>query len=453
MSRISNIDIDKVYVGVVQPLTDDINPAKIYVNIPELFMFANVKTASLKNSVLVDNPFSNRLIKNKQGDSFHYYGSYFPLKPGTEVLIKFRTDDINSGYIIDIGSSNKTVPIQAGKETTFLIAETSKSRVYIDDYNNRYHVTIGNGNSDFFMDDKGIVLQMSETVGVEPIVKSYFEINKDGLVFKLGEKELLFNDTGFSIKLGGETKTIFSLTEKGVVLGAEEYLNISSFGNTNIYSAKNSYIQSDGDLNLKGNVTKVTGNQRASLNSAVVHVRGWLDTHIKAGMNLKLESLVKLDIQSIIKNELVVGVSNYFSSLDNKTIITEGKSSMLSASSITTIIEDGLRLKDMGLSTNVVQNISSVSQATMLGTMGTFMGLTTLFSLDNVGTAVASAVINDNSVGDSASNALSISGGLLSGIFKTPIDKKNYINKLNKLHNLSKDREAEFTVESSLFKL
>jgi len=438
------IDPSKKYLGTILPYIDEVDPSKVYVYIPEIMALQNNQKI-----LSVSNFFTNKLIKSKTDSGLQYYGSYFPLKEGTEVYINFLSSDINSGYISGIGPSNSSHPIGLNNKN-YLIAETGRSRVYIDDERNRFHISLNNGKTDFLMDDKGIILQLSETKGTEPAITTLFEINENGLIFKIGDKSLIFNDTGFSVNMGPDNQTSFTITDKGITSIGEKFINNTSYGNINNYSTNNSYFQSDGDLNIRSNVTKITGHQRLSLNSAVVHLNGWLDTHIKAGMNLNIESKLKLSFLSTLRDEKVLGMSNFFSTMDNRTTVMESTTSNTKADAVVTAVEDGMRIKGLGVGTSIATSLATAANSTMLGTMAGFAGLTTLFSIDNIGTSLASATINDNTVGDAAADAISINNNSMGTIIQSSITDNNFINKLNKRYQTNLIEEIKYTDYSSI---
>jgi len=422
-------ELDRVYTGVILPYTDKVNPSKYAVHIPELH---NSGTGSMTSQYTwASNEYSNNMQKIKKTDGqYKEFGSYFPLESELGVLVKFHNaDKSRSAYIIGVIPEHKDSPKNANRDSYYLLAGTKGgSKIYIDDDKDRIHLSQNGGKTDLMMDQYGITMQTSNTETDTNIVTSKLELSENGFNVRFGENQMVFNETGFAITYG-ENRTFFKMTKKGIEICAEDFLNVSAFGPCSLYG-ETMNVQGEGALNLRGTNTKLTGLQKLAMNSNIIHLEGVMDTHIKAGMNLTLDSKLFLNSQCIISDQQVLGMSNFFSPMDNKVTSLAVESSSFKAEAIPTIASDGMNLKGMGIATSTAGSVSSATTATMLGLKATMMATTTIFNLDNIGTAIASAVMTDNTIADSAEPSNSISDNLF-GSLPANDDGTNYITKLN----------------------
>ena len=431
---------NKKYFATVLDLHDPIFPEKLYVGIPELKFLS---TGGMNtNGFLVENNLTNNYIGTKdEFDNIIYTGSFAPLLPGTDVIVEFLTDDPNSGRIVAYADTHKLLPTGINKNTDHLIASYNNNKVYLDGENNRFHVSL-NGLSDFFMDEDGIVFQLSTNTKPSTF-QSYMELNRNGFMIRFGDNILSFNDSGFYLTYG-DKQANFSLTEKGLNLVGEEYINISTKGTLNLYGGI-SNIQGEGDLNIRGNNLKLTGSQKAALNGGIIHVNSWLDTHIKAGLNLSIESKLKLDIFSLLKDENILGVSNSFNGVYNETTMLKSETINFKASAISVDVVDGMVIKDMGIGSSTSSSMGLSTSAAMLSTKLSMMALTTTFNINNIGPSIASTVINETTTGDVATSAssFSISDFILSSPASNASELKTFINHMNDSDKQDKIRDKD----------
>ena len=436
----------KEYLGTVLAYKDEVEPNKVYVDIPELNSTSNISN-NRSTPISVSNPLTYKFINMKdENGNVVTSGSYYPIKPGTDVYIKFRTDNINSGYITGLGDRSSGSPVAVGSSPndSVIIYADEKNRIYLDPQKDRFHISTGTGKTDFFMDSEGIIMQCNAPGG--EYYQSYLELSPQGFVIKIGEKTLLFNESGFAINQGKDSGTSFIMTNKGVTLSADKYIKFSTQGEFNIYG-ENTYIQGESDMNVKGNVTKISGNQRAAINSSVVHINSWLDTHVKAGLNLSLEGQLKMSSRSILHNENTLGIKNSYGTLNTETKMIHSNSTLTGATGTVTGLEDGLKLKDMGLGVGVSSSTNATVNTSFLGIELGMAGLTTLFSFDNIASAIAGFIMNENTTGDVAVASSSLDDILFGN--DSGADKgQNSVNKLNKIYFESVNRQKQF-LESS----
>jgi len=413
--------MDKVFLGTVLPIKNELDLTKVAVNIPELQTLNNTQ-----KTIYVDNTLTNNLFtvntntnpnslstKLNQTNSVetHIIGNYFPLLPGTDVYIKFKSNVLSSGYIVGFANDINRILPEGDYNQLFMLAKYDNNTVYMDPSKKRFHVSL-NGESDLFMDDQGIILQVNENKNNSPVFKSQLELNKNGFRVKVGEKELNFNTSGFSIG-NPNSDTQFIMTDKGFNISGEKYMNISTHGNLNIYG-ESTHIQGEGEMSVRGTITKLTGHQKISMNGAIVHVRSWLDTHIKSAMNLTMESLLKMEINSSFRDDLTLGIHNSTAAIQNSTTALKSNTSVFESQSVTTHVADSMSIKDLGIGSSTSSSVGTSANATMLGTKAAMIGFTGIINIDNIGPAIASAIMNDTSIGDTATAANSI-GELLIG--------------------------------------
>ena len=439
---------DKVFLGTVLPIQDGLSPTKVAVNIPELQLLINSQKEILVENTLTNNLFTintntnpNDLayklnIQNKSDT--HIIGNYYPLLPGTDVYIKFKSDLLSSGYIVGFANDINRVNPQIGDpQTLFLIAKYDNNMVYLDPSKKRFHISL-NGESDLFMDQQGIILQMNDNTGDEPVFRSQLELNKNGFRVKIKDKELNFNESGLSIG-SPNSETQFVMSDKGFNISAEKYINISTHGTLNIYG-ENTHIQGEGEMNVRGTITKLTGHQKISMNGAIVHVRSWLDTHIKSGMNLTLESLLKMEINASLRDDLTLGMHNQYASVFNKSSMLSAETGLYDSKSITTQVTDSMSIKDLGIGTSTSASVGTSAASIMLGTKTALMAFTTTINIDNIGPAIASAIMNDSTVGDTAIAANSISE-LLIGNDDNLFNKFSSHTFITKAYSMNKEKD------------
>jgi len=443
----AGIEVDKLYQGTILPYQDKLNNTKYAVHIPVLH--ASTVSTMGKKYVWADNEYSNNYqsIKKKNG-RYLEFGSYMPLEPELSVFVKFRTEHQDSAYIVGTVPDHNKIPENIDKDNYYLLCSTkNQSKIYIDDTKNRIHLSQHNGKSDIMMDDYGITLQMSDNSTAKNIVQSKMELSENGFLVQFGENKFTFNETGFGITFG-KNRTFFKMTKKGLELVGEEFMNLTTNGPLNLYG-ETANLTGEGSLNLRGTNTKLTGLQKLAMNGNIVHMEGVMDTHIKSGLSLNIESLLHLTTSAIISDQQYTGMSNIFTAMENKVTSLAVETSTMKAEAISTTVRDGMLLKGMGIATSVGSSVSTATSATMIGLEASMMALTTVFNLDNIGMSIASAVICDNAIADTAEPASNITDNLF-GTLPLDDDHTNYITKINDIQRTLQKTAGEYINPSSI---
>jgi len=441
------IDTNKIYQGTILPYQDKLNPTKYAVHIPDIH-YSPTGKMELKY-IWADNEYTNnyQCLKKQNGD-YMEFGDYIPLEPELTVLVKFRTQHLDSAYIINVASEHKKIPEYVDKDNFYLLCSTkNQSKIYIDDTKNRIHLSQHNGKTDIMLDDYGITLQINDTSTSKTVMQSKMELSENGFLIQFGENKLTFNETGFGITYG-ENRTFFKMTKKGIELVGEEFLNITSTGPLNIYG-ETTNITGEGSLNLRGTNTKLTGLQKLAMNGNIIHMEGIMDTHIKSGLSLNIESLLHLSVSAVISDQQYTGMSNIFTAMENKVTSISVETSSMKAEAISTMVKDGMTMSGMGIAASIGSSVSSSVSATMIGLKASMLGLTTTFNMDNIGMAVASAVLADNTIADTAEPASNITDNLF-GTLPLDDDGTNFITKLTDSQRNSITISSKYVTPSSL---
>lgn len=443
----NGIDMNRIYQGTILNYEDKLNPSKYAVHIPEIHATENGKMA-LKYC-WADNEYTNNYQRIKKKDNrYMEFGSYMPLEDELTVLVRFRTNNVSSAYIIGVAPEHVKIPEMIDKDNYYLLCGTkNRSKIYIDDTKNRIHLSQHDGKTDILMDDYGITLQVNDTTTSKNTLLSKMELSENGFLIQFGENKFSFNETGFAITYG-ENRTFMKMTKKGIEIVGEDFINVTTTGPLNIYG-ETTNITGEGSLNLRGTNTKLTGLQKLAMNGNIVHMEGVMDTHIKSGLSLNIESLLHLTMSAIISDQQYTGMSNIFASLENKVTSLAVETSSMKAEAISSIASDGMIMKGMGIATSIGSSVSNSTSATMIGLEASMTGITTAFNLDNIGMAIASAVMVDNSIADTAEPASNITDNLF-GTLPADDDGTNFITKLNDMTRASLQTSSKYVNPSSL---
>lgn len=445
----NGIDVNKIYQGTILPYHDKMNPSKYAVHIPVLHSTPQGRMDGKYS--WADNEYSNNYQSvKKKNNQYMEFGNYMPLEPELTVLVRFRSTHADSAYIIGVAPEHSKIPENVDKDNYYLVCATkNQSKIYVDDTKNRIHLSQHDGKSDIMMDDYGITLQMNDTTTAKTTMLSKMELSENGFLVQFGENKFTFNETGFAITYG-ENRTFLKMTKKGIEVVGEEFINLSTTGPMNIYG-ETMNITGEGSLNLRGTNTKLTGLQKLAMNGNIIHMEGVMDTHIKSGMSLNIESLLHLSVSAIISDQQYTGMSNIFTSMENKVTSLAVETSSMKAEAISSIASDGMLMKGMGIATSLGSSVSNSTSATMIGMTASMTGVTTAFNLDNIGMAIASAVIADNAIADTAEPASAVSDNLF-GTLPADNDGTNFITKLNDMNRAVVKTAGNYVEPSSLLK-
>jgi len=226
------------YEGVILPLDDPKKKGRYLVFIPRFQMVdkSKIKPAKGFNGVWCYNRLGNFSrytdVQLRNYKEYNSYGNYTPLYPGTRVNVKFKEDDLNTGFITDIISYD--VPPNNDRDNFFLLSKTSKSSwLWIDEANSTFAISFHRGRSNVWGDDEKIHLSKSTGTVVEINDDWITSFHKDGPYIHI-------DSTQISLRIG---ETYIKLTENGIDIHTPGTINSLSGGDTNIDGA-NTWINS-----------------------------------------------------------------------------------------------------------------------------------------------------------------------------------------------------------------
>jgi len=411
------------FTGIIQDIFDEADPTKYFVSIPEL-------TSSHKEPILVKNNLNNySAVKIKNVDNTLYSGIYYPLNPGTKVNIQFYTNEITSGYIESLHNDSQAIPPGESPDSYYLLMETpGGSRAYFDTDKERFHIHNEThlGGADIFTDGNTITLQTNTKTNE---AASSLELSQNGFIVKIGDRSLIFNESGLAVNSGTKGNTFINMTDKGISIKGEEFLSFD----TQKLNMRGELValQSLGQLHIRGTVLNLTGTQKAALNSSVVHIEGWMSTYIKAGLTLNLESLVFYKVQSLISDELNLAMKHSFSAIEARESTITAETSTFKASAISVMANDGVIINNLGVASDIAPTLATSMLGVSSGLTAAFMAFGTFLSLDNIASSVVGTVVTDAKIADSAAPATPTDKSLM-GVFikKNKGDNKTFLNKL-----------------------
>ena len=227
--------INREYIGTILPAKDSQHQGKYKVNVPEL-------QPHMKDSTGIwckNHTCKHRVTPSQNG----VYGSYYPLHPGTSVIVKFFANHIESGYIDRVISDAyaETLPYEIiERDDYYQIIRTPK-------YNNLIAIYEGDASSK--------------------------NVPKNSI-------HIYYNDT----------RTTVVIDETGI--------NVKTEDNINITVAKNVKINVTGTADIK-----VTGDIKVQT-AANAHIKCRANLNIEAGavMNIKAGSIINMQAPTIYQN-------------------------------------------------------------------------------------------------------------------------------------------------------
>ena len=348
------------FIGYVKgnPLND--NQGRYLVYIPELLGGSddeNAKTLSLPNET---NPamFSRWLdFKSKQIMSA---GSYFPLKEGMVVIVNFRGNTMESGYIAKIVSYLPLVDSQENRDSFYLLNKTIKgSWIYQDDNRGITHLIHNNGATNIVMKEDLISLQVGGRLQTNVI-----EVSQKGTVLQYENSKIRMDSTGIKFEVGDN---VLAITENGIQIISSKNLDIESNSRLNIKSDKLK-IQGSTDLNMYGNVVRLTGARQVNLNGNVVGITSTFLTDVSSNGQTNISSLVKTKISGAMLHLTSLGNVN----LDGSVVTIGSQMTNISGTSLNlsgaTIAMDGIINHGLGIGSALNTSMAVMNTALDLST-------------------------------------------------------------------------------------
>lgn len=353
---------EKEFQGIIYDGIEDYE-GRYKVHIAALYPMSEPILLSLPNDVL-GNKFSRWYDPNLQ--SIKSSGSYYPLQSGMKVKVKFKNNDINSGYISGIVSEVPLIDSVKNRDTFYLLNKTvNGSYIYQDDSRNITHIMHSNGKSNVFLDDDRVVLSTNEPVNAGKdysVPLSYVELTKN--TFKvsssIADNYINMDESGIVLRVGN---SMLSITSKGIQLDTPGDIKLNQ-GNALHLKAGKLFLEGSDELHLMGNVVRIAGNTSVNINGGIVSLDSFKTTSIKSNLAVIVESLSRVKVSGTICE--LSALTNL--SISGLTTTIDGQ--MLNLSGSVTNIAGGSIFMDGTLNHNL-----GVASSTANGMVATNLGL------------------------------------------------------------------------------
>ncbi|HQF37206.1 MAG TPA: hypothetical protein PLL26_06250 [Candidatus Dojkabacteria bacterium] len=196
--------INREFVGLVLPDLDTANQGRYKVYIPELQ--PHMKEGA---GILAKNRVHNwRVTPSRNG----IYGSYYPLQPGTYVIVKFFDNQIESAYIDKVISDHEPqcLPLKTiDRDNYYQIIRTPKYNHLIaicedttDKPSNSIHIYYNNQKITLVMDSTGLNINITGDANIKSSVNINIQSGTD-VNIKSGAKTNIQTGGDANIKAGG----------------------------------------------------------------------------------------------------------------------------------------------------------------------------------------------------------------------------------------------------------
>lgn len=378
MHNLKNLKHEE-YIGVIRKGVDKQDLSGMYlVYIRELMVqTTSLKPIWVKNEIL-GNRFSR--FRDFETNKIISMGSYFPLREGMLVNVKFRGDTLESGYISNVVSYLPLIDSPRARDTFHLLNKTpGDSWIYQDDSRNLTHIMHQNGKSNIILDDDSITLQ----TGGETHTNG-FEVSKTGTRMEFKNSSIIMDDTGISFKIGD---TQFVLTESGISMNASKFIDIESQKKLRIKSY-NMKLSSVNELSLYSDVVRITGATQTAVTGSTVNISSLKLTNITSNLQTKIESDIKLSIASSMLNMSVLTNAHFDIPvvLWNSNLFGIKTSSLNLSSSV--INMDGVLLHNINIATGINKGVNATNIVLDKGTDAAALSVSLLTSTNSAVTKI-----------------------------------------------------------------
>lgn len=419
------VNPNKIYTGIIQGYSKQ-SQGYYNVFIPE-FSFINpeYETISAKNK-------TNKYAKwyNNSDKTVYSSGSYFPLTPGMQVDVKFKTTSLESGEIIAI--SYDETPLTKDDEESFYLLGKSVGGTYVftDDKRDVTQIIHKKGVSNILMTSDKISMSINETSNLGTNFLSGVELSKEGIYLKFGNTIFIMDDSGFRFKVG---KANYVMDDKGFKTDTE---NVTVKAKNYEIQADKIFINGLEETHIKSTVTRVTGGQHLSLNGNVVNIDSNLNTTVGSNNAVNIKSLVHTSIDSPMINIDALG-----------TLLLKGSSTLLTGlttvvNGITTVInganifEDSMIIRGMGVGTSVATSLEASLLATKYSLLASDISLTTAFHFNDPYSGMACNAMTETLTGVAQGAPNPMPEVIMNPSFDYINSYLQYINKGSKVGNI-----------------
>ena len=436
----------KTYIGYILDVPDPLKAGRKAVYIPELMASspAGAKYVFAKNVIGSFIKTRNTFSPDK---TYIRYGSFTPLFPGVRVLITFLGNNIDlDGYIIAIDSDIK----QPTESSRFhLIYESpSGSSISIDDDTGVMHLKNNRGSSNVLLGKDSITLQLSKPDPKNGGTKkaSSLILDENQLKIQFGEDvAYVFSVNGFETTLSKDTATSFSISDDGISMQGNKFVNISSDnGKIHVYGEE-TFLTGYNEMHIYGSDTRVTGGQKCQVSGTTVNIQGWFDTHIKA-MHVGVDAYIMYNLKTLVKNSNSLAIDNKSSIIDSNSTTVQTTSSSVIARASSIEARDGMLISGMGIGTSIAASTNASMLGTTLGLELSF-GVSGTFLLSNDPfTGIGTNLINMSIAG----TAQQASGAVLSP-GAVPDSVKDIVTTVNDYANNLEEETKKYIQPDNIF--
>lgn len=385
------------FIGIIREGIDGISvEGKYLIYIPELMASdETLKPVWLKNEVQ-GNRFSRWL--DLSAGVVLSSGSYYPLQPGMTVNIKFRSDELESGYITNVISHIPLPDTIRNRDTFYLLNKTTKnSWIYQDDNRGITHLMHNAGTSNVILDDDGITLHVGTPINngiAGTSTENALSVGKSGTKLEFGNNSIIIDETGIMLTAGN---SVISLTENGIQVLSTGQLDLVGEKNVNV-KGKNLFLTGVEELHTFSNVTRLTGNQQLTLASNVITLDGVSSTFIKGGQ-VTIEGLIKTKIKGPIFDLSALtnlSMSAPLLTISSQMLTLTGASTVLNGASI---FMDGMITHGLSTATATANAMTSMNIGLDLGTDAANMAIVTSLGMNDMISGVVNSVLTSTVTG------------------------------------------------------
>jgi hypothetical protein len=343
----------KKFIGYIIDMPDPLNLGRYAVYIPNMMAFNMVGTRYIwcKNAI---NTYS--IHRDPITKKFYKAGQYIPLPPGTKVIVEFLSNSLEQGYITGVDGFIPT----KDRDNYYLVYETLHgSKFYVDDKRDILHIQHSDGLTNIFLSKDNITLQLNQNNSSGEIVRnSAIVIDENRIQFVVKNQLLEFSVDGLKMILDDEnTKTFLSITQEGMNLSANKFINFNVEDGRFFVNSKDMFLTGLNESHIWSNDLRLTGSQKAQLSGTTINIQGFLDIHLKS-LNINEEALVSYNLRTMMYNADVFGAMNTYASVYSLTAQVNSTANSMNAQSGSLNASDGVSFENMGVGSSAAGSIN-----------------------------------------------------------------------------------------------
>ena len=326
-------------------------------------------------------------------------GIYIPLQVGMMVEVVFETTQYDSANII--GLVYDQIPLNKDDQQNFYLFGKTKNgtQIYVDESRNITHVMHNKGLANIILFDDKISLSVNETSDAGTNNLSNIEIGSEAITLKVGNTTLLLDESGLTL-VTKDNKWEFG--NKEMNFKTSKY---SVEANEFSVVADKVFINGSQENHIKGNVTRVSGNQHLSLTGVTVNVASENNLTLKTmgflNISSTLKCLIDCDTSVQLKSSGLISLLGTQTHIDGNSVTINGEIVAVNGS---TISMDGQLLTNLGVSQGLCNSgkISSIGLEDSMELAN--ISLTSALHMGDVGTGTLCNTLG-NTVNGSAQSA------------------------------------------------